>query len=262
MPSLSTLTRIDRTLATLQSISGLSIATFSILHLFGHSLANVSFNLSDSAMYAFREYYQTPGVELVVVGGAVVVHVASSVGRIVVRRVRAGEMRKLGGVGKKEEAASAATVVPVTQSAAVKELGLHRKAGYVLAGLIGVHAYATRINPLIVLPDPSIVDLTLATESMIRYPGTFHIYYTILGAAGVYHTLYGIQQALLNLGVLRPSQRFKPGRWTKVSYVTLALMASTALAVGGAYETIPMPLAAKWELLNEALVSLAPFGMA
>jgi succinate dehydrogenase/fumarate reductase cytochrome b subunit len=211
----------------IQSLSGLTFASFSTLHLAGHLLTNFSFTLGNQALFANREIFQHPIVELGVIGGSLILHTLSSA-YLFSRRSPQKE--------------SNIEVVRTKQL----EIKLHRSSGYILAAAMFAHISATRLIPLRVLDDASVMDLTFITHSFqnsIMYP-----YYFILGSAGMYHTCYGIVQSLNLLGI--SSFQVKPGQWLLYSKVCAAIMVSTVLALSGSYENVSIPLREVFERVD------------
>ncbi|KAJ3182771.1 hypothetical protein HDU87_008110 [Geranomyces variabilis] len=280
--------KLDRTLGLVQQTSGLVFSSFTLLHLSGHLLAPLGFSLADSALYFSRVYYQNPLIEPLVIGGSLVVHIGSSVARIFLRQKRQQQQQEKKAVrnsqslpsepddvtaeavkdGEEEKSAAAATKAPSaawpSRGAAVRELRLHRYAGWLLTPLVVGHVFATRIAPLLILPDPSIVDLTQITYALNSPNGlgwVYFAYFGVFGAAGLYHSAYGIQQALSALGLR--GRRLKPGMWTRVAYACAAGMFMAVWAIGGGFEEVSVPLAAKWRELDEEMVgaALALFGV-
>ncbi|KAJ3189985.1 hypothetical protein HDU85_000276 [Gaertneriomyces sp. JEL0708] len=250
------LERLDRILAGSQAVSGLAFSGFTLLHLAGHASSILSFSLADTALYAFREFYQDPIVEPLLIGGCLIAHITASAGRIALRFVRkkARAHKSFGDdddragdthVGKKPKDGHSPAF-----SLALRELKLHRLSGYVVGVAILGHIYAARLVPLRVLPDPSIIDLTFITYGLQQSPLLYFPYYTIFSTAALYHTLYGIPQALSFLGLWSPRRKFKPGRWTKVMMASAGLMMATVIALGGQFEDVAIPLASKWEYLS------------
>ncbi|KAJ3169001.1 hypothetical protein HDU88_001328 [Geranomyces variabilis] len=269
--------RLDRTLGLVQQTSGLVFSSFTLLHLSGHLLAPLSFSLADSALYFSRVYYQNPLIEPLVIGGSLVIHIGSSVARIFLRlrrqqlhqqkkavRDSQSSLLELDDASpeavKETEEKSAVAATTTTSSAAwpsrgaaIYELRLHRYAGWLLTPLVVGHVFATRIAPLLILPDPSIVDLTQITHALNSPNGlgwVYFAYFSVFGAAGLYHSAYGIQQALSVLGMR--GRRLKPGTWTRVAYACAAGMSLAVWAVGGGFEEVSVPLAAKWREVDEA----------
>ncbi|KAI9012768.1 hypothetical protein BC832DRAFT_618888 [Gaertneriomyces semiglobifer] len=246
------LERLDRILAGSQAVSGLAFSGFTLLHLAGHASSILSFSLADTALYAFREIYQDPIVEPLLIGGCLIAHITASAGRVALRFVRKNARAQKSvkddddrrGDRKPKDGHSPAFTL------ALRELKLHRLSGYVVGVAILGHIYAARLVPLRVLPDPSIIDLTFITYGLQQSPLLYFPYYTIFSTAALYHTLYGIPQALSFLGLWSPKRKFKPGRWTKVMMASAGLMIATVIALGGQFEDIAIPLASKWAYLS------------
>ncbi|KAL2919975.1 hypothetical protein HK105_200041 [Polyrhizophydium stewartii] len=247
---------VDRVLSAVQAGSGLTFATFAVLHLTGHSLAGVRYEYASSALYAFREYYHIPAVEVVVVGGAMVVHAASSAARVALRTADsrgrpapATPARAAAGPGSRETKAEQAA----------RQRAWHRLAGYTLGLFMVGHVTATRLVPLWYLPDPSVVDLTYASYPMTTHPGFFHAYYLLLAFAGMYHTAYGISSALRTLHVRVPGVSL--ATWDRVTTAMAGLSAATVLALAGTFEALYIPRAKLWAQLEDKLLSLVTFGL-
>ncbi|KAJ3160678.1 hypothetical protein HDU86_000437 [Geranomyces michiganensis] len=269
--------KLDRILSLVQQSSGLVFSSFTLLHLSGHLLAPLSFSLADSALFFSRVYYQNPIIEPLVIGGSLLVHIGSSFGRIFLRSRRQKQQQQKkaapdshprtpetdvaaveGLKGKKGTSAAAAptTAAWPSRGAAIRELKLHRYAGRLLTPLIAGHVFATRIAPLLILPDPSIVDLTQITHALKSPNGVGWVYFaylTVFGAAGLYHSTYGIQQALGVLGIR--ARRVRPGMWTRVAYASLASFALAVWAIGSGFEEVSVPLAARWQEVDNGMVA-------
>jgi succinate dehydrogenase/fumarate reductase cytochrome b subunit len=214
-------------LKILQAISGLTFASFSTVHLGGHLLSNFSFRWSDQALFANRELFRSPIVELGLIGSSLVIHVFTSAWLFFIRPT---------------QRESSIAIVRQRQ----QEIQLHRYSGYILAGLMCTHITYTRILPFVVLDDPEVLDLTFVTHSfssLIMYP-----YYIILGTTGMYHTLYGLVQSIQVLKLSR--FQLKPGRWLFWSKVFTGVIISTVLALSGLYERVPLPLHDIYEKLT------------
>ncbi|KAI9106288.1 hypothetical protein DFS34DRAFT_602950 [Phlyctochytrium arcticum] len=256
------LSKCDRILTYVQVGSGLAFSTFSVLHLLGHLSTSISFDTAELAMYVFREYYRNPVVEPIVVGLSLVAHIGSSIARMAIRSSREQAMDKR----RKEKLAAAGKANEINQvgkrvsNDAVRALDWHRASGYVLMAIVTSHVLATRVAPMQAFDDPSIVNLTWLTHGLQSTTGFFfYPYYFIFGTSGVYHTLYGISQSLGMLGVIPPHRRVKAKRWSVVMGVAAGLTLSGVLALGGLYETIPIPLRAKWAVLDEAVINMYKF---
>eukprot|EP00842_Homolaphlyctis_polyrhiza_P005868 jgi/Hompol1/6282/HPOL_002620-RA len=240
---------VDSILSVIQAGSGLTFATFLTLHLSGHMLANIRYDYASSALYTFREFYQTPIVEVVVVGGALVVHVAASAARTILRPNKTKKQSAQQSVG-----AAAAGETKVQQ--VTRQRNWHRYSGYILTALMCTHIPATRLLPLYLLPDPSVIDLTYASHSAIKYPGLFHAYYWLLGSAALYHGIYGISSAFKILKLPFPGTSAKT--WDYATIAMGAVMASTVLALTGWYEPLFIPHAGLWDDLHHKMLALLP----
>ncbi|KAH6565773.1 hypothetical protein BASA60_009780 [Batrachochytrium salamandrivorans] len=259
---------VDRVLANVQAGSGLVFSVFGVMHLSGHMLANLRYEYASSALYVLRNYYHTPLIEAVLVGGALAVHVASSTMRRAVRQEMQHRRKDVSLSGKADpkdnkadpkdnKAAAIVSLLPhsaeSSASKAIRFRAWHRYAGYTLALFMLGHVGATRLVPLLVLPDASIVDLTMVTQTTVTYPGLFHVYYFALGTAGLYHTLYGISAALGTFRIRIP--RVAPKVWDRISLAMVMLMASTIMALAGFYEPIFIPRAQLWNDLPSMLLA-------
>ena len=228
---------IDKAAALVQAISGLGFATFSVLHLSGHLLANISFDLSNKALFIFREYYQTPVIEIVIVGGCLVIHVFAGYIRLIIRTN------------------STKTLKTPAFTLAINERSWHQWTGHVLTFLIIGHVGSCRIMPYLYLPDPSIVDLTYITFVSNKYPIIFPIYLTVLAASGAYHSIYGISKSCKLLGIC--SVHLSPKLARILRYASIPIMFSTALALSGKYDHIFIPMVKTWHKLHLSFLKYA-----
>lgn len=206
----------DSTLKTIQAVSGLSFSLFSSLHIGGHLLTNFSYHLGETAVFANRTIFHNPYFEIGVIGGSLAMHVTSGYLR--------GYMRKPAKVhGKMLETK-------------LKELNIHRTSGYLLSLFMIGHIGATRIVPLLVLDDPSVIDLSYASYAMLQWKSLFFPYYIALLFTGIYHSCYGIISALHTFKI-KPIQP-KIGFWLYFAVGAAIAAASTVAALGGAFENI------------------------
>ncbi|KAH6572315.1 hypothetical protein BASA62_003464 [Batrachochytrium salamandrivorans] len=227
---------VDRVLANVQAGSGLVFSVFGVMHLSGHMLANLRYEYASSALYVLRNYYHTPLIEAV---------------------LAQADPKDNKADPKDNKAAAIVSLLPhsaeSSASKAIRFRAWHRYAGYTLALFMLGHVGATRLVPLLVLPDASIVDLTMVTQTTVTYPGLFHVYYFALGTAGLYHTLYGISAALGTFRIRIP--RVAPKVWDRISLAMVMLMASTIMALAGFYEPIFIPRAQLWNDLPSMLLA-------
>ena len=113
---------MDFAASVLQSISGLTFSTFTLMHLGGHFLSPLSFKWADTAMFASRELYQSHAVELWMIGGALLVHVLSSATRYLLRK---------------------------NKTSPIGVIHWHRYAGYATTMFLIPHVIGSRLSPLL-----------------------------------------------------------------------------------------------------------------
>lgn len=227
---------MDQLLARIQASSGLVFGCFSTIHLGGHALSVYSFDRADAFMLGARELYQAPYAETVVFG-SLLVHIIASSARYYIRSQ----------APKKQATRHNSKLL----RSVVQEKRYHRYSGYFLGAVILVHVTATRLGPLLVLPDPSVVDLTMVTHSF-QDPGLIMIpYYIALGTAGMYHSAYGSIQALREFGLQIP---VKAGLWTRFLVASTILMTATTLALYGAFEIIYVSHTDAFVTVNKAMM--------
>lgn len=222
---------MDNFLRRTQAVSGIMFGTFSTLHLGGHFLSNFSFRLADSALFATREVFRNPWVEYTFIGASLTLHIISSF--VLAARRKTFKLQFAG-----------SSVLDLKR----REISLHRVTGYILSFLILIHITATRLLPLMYMEDPDIIDLSMVTHSMIGKYGIMHAYYITLGAAGLYHSFYGANEAFGFLGL--PKLKFKPGWWISFGYTMILFSISTVLALSGCYEEINIPLHQEYSRLE------------
>lgn len=206
------MTRIsERRLAQVQAVTGLAFATFLLVHLVNTALATFGQGTYDGYQRAVRHYYQAPGLELVLVVLAPLLHVAAGLVRAR-RRLRKARERS-------------ASPGPLRNR-------LHRYAGYVLVLFFVGHVIATR-GPGLVMDEPA--DFSFLTFSLEQYPAWFYPYYALFALAGSYHLIHGVASALPVLRA-RVSQRWlaprSPRFWTAAG-VAGALLLVGLTALGG-----------------------------
>ncbi|TPX32981.1 hypothetical protein SmJEL517_g04038 [Synchytrium microbalum] len=215
--------RLDHVLAIIQSGTGLTFATFATIHLGGHLLSHIDFDLSNSVLHAVRPYYQNAVVEPIVVFGSVIIHAVVSVTRWYLRR------------GRTSGAAKENSTVPY----AVSERKWHRNMGWVLLPLFCIHSNATRIGLLkgYALDKMPNFDLYQASLPAHLFPMFFTPYYSLLTGGLLIHMAYGIGYAMQTFGVKMPTIQDKDKR-TIWYYALAAIGISTTLAVSGYYYNV------------------------
>jgi hypothetical protein len=109
-----------------------------------------------------------------------------------------------------------------------------------------------------VFKDPSIVDLTLITDSLHNHPLLKPViaypYYILFSAATIYHTCYGIQKSWTLLTHSAP--RVPTKVWKPLGLVGLVWMSVTVLAVAGWFEEVHVVRSKDWHALHEAMFQL------
>ena len=182
-------------LVRIQALSGVAFAVFLSLHLANTAAAIISAGSYDAFQGVARRFYQQVVVEILLVAGALILHIASSLE--LARRRKRGR-------------------APV-------ELRLHRYSGYFLVAVVFVHAMATRGAALFhgVHVAAQYLGFTLVTWPMIFFP-----YYALLFAAGACHLFFGLRLALGRLG-------FRWAMGMKLSLVRVGLIATLGLGLLG-----------------------------
>jgi succinate dehydrogenase/fumarate reductase cytochrome b subunit len=188
-------------LVRIQALSGVAFALFLSVHLANTAAAIVSAGSYDAFQGVARHFYQQVVVEIVLVAGALLVHIAASLE--IARRRKHGR--------------------------APTELRLHRYSGYFLLAVVFVHAMATRGAALFqgVHVAAQYLGFTLLTWPLIFFP-----YYALLFAAGACHLLIGLRLALGRLG-LRSVTTIKPWAIRTALVATLGLGLLGLAALGG-----------------------------
>ncbi len=195
-----------------QAISGLLFLVFALLHIVNTMLAAHSAEAYDGFQRALRPIYQHPAVELGLIIGPLLVHVAAAL-----RRIRLDGVRGRGGNLRAR---------------------LHRITGYFLLLVIFGHIAAVR--------GPSVFgDIFLefggVSFSFWILPYYFYPYYTALVLAALYHGVNGALLASARLRVSVPGfLRAGPGFWVPLGAAAL-LAVLGLLGLGGQRYPIPDP---------------------
>lgn len=168
----------ERALVQVQALSGALFALFLVVHIGNQTLAVLGPDRYDAAQAELRRFYQSPLVELSLVAGALVVHIAASVWRIVRRRRRGG-------------------AAPANLRARLQRYSAY----FLLASVLG-HVFATR--GIALLYDAPLGFDGLAYTMVVA--GFFFVpYYFLLGTSGLYHLVNGLTFALPRLGLRLPA---------------------------------------------------------
>lgn len=188
----------ERALVQVQALSGALFALFLVVHIGNQTLAVLGPDRYDATQAELRRFYQSPLVELSLVAGALVVHIAASVWRIVRRRRRGG-------------------AAPANLRARLQRYSAY----FLLASVLG-HVFATRGIALI-------YDAPLGFDGLaytMVVAGFFFVpYYFLLGTSGLYHLVNGLTFALPRLGLRLPAA-------ARSDRLVAALGIAGALAIG------------------------------
>ena len=76
---------MDKAVSILDATSGLVFSSFSLMHLGGLFLSPISFTLSDTALFATREFYQAPATEALLLA-SLFIHMSASATRFLLRK--------------------------------------------------------------------------------------------------------------------------------------------------------------------------------
>jgi succinate dehydrogenase/fumarate reductase cytochrome b subunit len=209
-----------------QAASGLAFGVFTFVHLVNQWLAPLGPAAYDGFQAAARAAYQQPAVEIGLVALPLLVHVVAGVRRMRLRGRRGGWRMRL-----------------------------HRLSGYALLAVIFGHVLATRGPSLALGFHPGFAGIAF---SLWWLPGVFFVYYTLFGAAALYHGLNGTLLAVHALG-LRRDASLPGGRLGLAAPVAVgsALLVLALLAFAGRLFPIEdptqNPYARMWERYGVAL---------
>lgn len=198
-----------------QAFSAMAFSTFAVIHLVPPMLATVGgVEVANKALLWGRVYYQTYGLEQVLVSGSLLVHLGAGLCKAVIRMVwkvksyysgsststtsRAIEKGDAPTVNKesftKTNASGSTTTITTKTTTIIKTTGgsgsgsasapglfpYHRLAGWILTPLVIAHMNGMRLAPLEVLGDSSMVDYSFVT------------YLHRIGRSGPYILLVGL----------------------------------------------------------------------
>ncbi len=215
----------------LQAGSGLIIAAFVGMHLLNTFLLALSFATYDRVQAMLRQVYQQPLFE-VLLALAIVLHMACGVRGMLVRRRERMSARdgRAGGPAR----------LPA-------RLRSQRVAGWFLLAAIGGHVAATRGAALWFDVAPGAEGLGF---TMAFLPAYFYPYYFLLGLAGLYHGVLGIDAILARSRArVRIGARLRP-----TVLVGAVALAAALLGAGGVLYETPDPYANDYAALVLRLV--------
>ncbi|KAG0069906.1 hypothetical protein BGZ89_001858, partial [Linnemannia elongata] len=186
-----------------QAFSAMAFSTFAMIHLVPPMLATVGgVEVANKALLWGRVYYQTYGLEQVLVSGSLLVHLGAGLCKAVIRMVwkvksyysgsststtsRAIEKGDAPTVNKESftttNASGSTTTITTKTTTIIKTTGgsgsgsasapglfpYHRLAGWILTPLVIAHMNGMRLAPLEVLGDSSMVDYSFVTHQKLE----------------------------------------------------------------------------------------------
>ncbi|KAE8157435.1 N2,N2-dimethylguanosine tRNA methyltransferase-domain-containing protein [Aspergillus tamarii] len=134
---------------------------------------------SETYLLLTRPIYQSPGLEHVVLTIPILIHIASG---IVLRNIRSSRRARLYGAETRAQRYSL-NFWP--------RMSLQARLGYCFVPLLGAHVLVNRVTPLIVDGGSSGVGLGYVAHGIARNPVFWNVYYVVLAAAGMWHTIGG-----------------------------------------------------------------------
>ncbi|MCB9701079.1 MAG: hypothetical protein H6711_04250 [Myxococcales bacterium] len=200
----------EAALARVQALSGLTFALFLGVHLVNVLLAPFGPALHDAVQGSLRAAYQAPPVELVVVLGALVVHVSTGVMRA---RRRQHAVRN-------------------------QATRWQRRLGWGLVVIVFGHTLATRGPSLVYGVWPEFAGISFSLNWL---PAWFYPYYLAFGLAAAFHGGLGVLRALRLLG-WRPATPGRRGAALLLGALAVLLLVAL-LAYGGVLFPIADPMA-------------------
>jgi succinate dehydrogenase/fumarate reductase cytochrome b subunit len=219
----------------LQAASGVLVAVFVGVHLLNTFLLALSFAAYDGVQAALRIVYQQPVIEAVLVL-AIVVHMGCGIGGMLARR-RDRASGVLSGSG------------PALRPPA--RLRWQRRAGWVLLAFVGGHVLATRGVSLWFDVAPGAQGLGFTMAFM---PAYFYPYYFLLGLAGLYHGVTGIDAVLARARAgIRVTRLVRP-----ITLVGAFALVAALLGAGGVLYPTPDPWANDYAAVMLRLMGAAP----
>lgn len=204
---------------------GLRFAVFTVMHLVSHYTLNSSYEQANTTMLTFRQVYQNPLFEVLLVV-SLLAHMYSNSGLYMARSKIASN--------KKDDDNNKKAAPPGST-----ELNAHRFAGYLLSLLVFGHVFAVRVTPLLHLEDPSEYDYSFAASVYELIPfNIFPVYLSILGMVGGWHTIYGVRSAIATLSGGSVVGKPFPIALKAVALANHLLIIGAVVALGGYASTV------------------------
>jgi hypothetical protein len=204
-------------LVKLQALSGISFATFGVLHLFNVALANFGLASAEKVQQIFRLYYQNTYVEPILILGSVGAHMLANTILTMRRWVREKNPK---------------AIKPLTTPQK-----LNRYAGLMLGILVPTHVMGLRL-PSVMWGEEYKGDFSLISFTL-RNIGFFIVPASLIGVAGLYHITYGLVQASDKLLRTKMAKRVTENRWfLPLMGIGAGILFSSLMAMKGAYFTL------------------------
>jgi hypothetical protein len=235
-------------LKKLTAASGLYFGIFLIMHFVNHYSLYFGLDYATNNMILFRKVYQNPIFEIGLVLSLLTHYVSNTM--IYLHRTKIEKSGKL----KKDDTTS--TKKDHTSHGEI-ELMAHRYTGYFLSLSVIGHILATRILPIIALPDPKEYDYTFLTYAQKKLFGPlFGMYLVLFGIAGGWHLLYGTRSAIVTLffGSSVTGKPF-PIYLKPLAAINHILIINALVTLGGVYYMIDIETKKE---LHEKLYSYLP----
>ncbi|MBX7083791.1 MAG: hypothetical protein K1X88_31565 [Nannocystaceae bacterium] len=203
---------MERGLARLQAVTGLTFAVFLTVHLFALCASALGPGWYDGVQRSTQVVYRAAPYEWLLLLLPLLVHIV-----VGVMRMRRRPRR----------------TAPLPWA-----VRLHRLSAWFLLAVIFGHAGATRGLQAVYDVDCGFAGVSFAMAWM---PGFFTVYYALLAIAGLVHGVYGVSSALATLGV-RVGAPTQVLRRAAVPLVVIGLLAIAGVAsFGGWLYAIPQP---------------------
>ncbi|KAF9926981.1 hypothetical protein FBU30_003590 [Linnemannia zychae] len=222
-------------LGRVQAFSAIAFSTFAVVHMVPPILASIGgVDLANKALLWGRVYYQTTGLEELLVSGSLLVHLGTGLCKALIRliwKIKAYRSKKDSTEApEKDDVAVTKETSTVTEGSVTKTItttrttrtrrigggggggsastpGLfpyHRLIGWILAPLVISHMNTMRLVPLDVLGDSSMIDYSFITY--LHRVGRSGLYFALVGLLA-YHMFGGLPVAYNSLLSLLTSKR-------------------------------------------------------
>ncbi|KAF7713542.1 Uncharacterized protein PECH_000560 [Penicillium ucsense] len=174
--------RWDALLSGIQKYSTYPPTAFFILHIANTSiipLVTRSLPASEPYLLLTRPVYQAPGLEHLVLTVPILAHIASG---IALRNIRGARRARLYGAETRAQRHMLSFWPKVSTQA---------RLGYLIAPLVGLHAFVNRVTPCVVEGGSSGVGLGYVAHGIARSPVFWNVFYVVFVTASVWHFVGG-----------------------------------------------------------------------